>query len=90
MGFPIKTGLDVLLMSRQKVPMKNADMIKHFEELVDELLKDDPDEHRVKMLMEKLSLDYQMDSVNRITTVLEKMNKLVFESQTKKGEHDLQ
>ena len=64
-------------------------MIQHFEELVDELLKDDPNEHQVKALMEKLQLDYNMDAVNRITLVLEKMNKLVFESRNKKGEHDL-
>lgn len=69
--------------------MTNAEMIEHFEELVDELLKDEPNEHQVKDLMQKLQLDYNTDSVNRITMVLEKMNKLVFESRNKKGEHDL-
>ncbi len=70
--------------------MKKSEIIKDFESLVDELLKDDPNEHQIKELMIKLNLDYQMDSVNRIATVLEKMNKLVFASKNEKGEYDLQ
>ncbi len=69
--------------------MKNAELIKDFESLVDELLKDEPNENQVELLMEKLDLDYQMDSVNRIAHVLEKMNQLVFESKMKKGDYDL-
>lgn len=69
--------------------MKNAELIKDFEKLVDELLSDSPDENQVKYLMEKLDLNYQMDSVNRIAIVLDKMNQLVFDSSNKKGEYDL-
>lgn len=70
--------------------MKNEDVIKDFEDLVEELLKDDPNEVQVKHLMEKLDLTYNKDSVGRIASVLEKMNKLVFDSKTKKGDYDLQ
>lgn len=69
--------------------MKNAELIKDFESLVDELMKDEPNENQIKFLMEKLDLDYQMDSVDRIAQVLEKMNHLVFESRNKKGDYDL-
>ena len=64
-------------------------MIKDFESLVEELMKDSPDENQVKNLMEKLDLEYQTDSVDRIAKVLEKMNQVVFESQNKKGDYDL-
>ncbi len=70
--------------------MKNAEMIKDFESLVEELMKEDPNENQVKLLMERLDLKYQTDSVDRIAKVLEKMNQLVFESKNKKGDYDLQ
>ncbi len=69
--------------------MNKAEMIKDFESLVEELMKDSPDEKQVKNLMEKLDLEYQTDSVDRIAKVLEKMNQVVFESQNKKGDYDL-
>lgn len=69
--------------------MKTTELIRDFEILVDELMKDEPNEHQVKRLMELLNLDYQTNSVDRIASVLDKMNKLVFESKNKKGEHDL-
>lgn len=72
-----------------KTDFAKAEVIKDFELLVDELLKDEPNENQVKMLMEKLHLDYQVDKINRISMVLEKMNKLVFESNLKKGSYDL-
>lgn len=64
-------------------------MIKDFEGLVEELTKDSPDEKQVKLLMERLQLGYQPDSVDRIATVLEKMNQVVFTSKNKKGDYDL-
>lgn len=70
--------------------MTNAEMISDFESLVDELLKDEPNENLVKQLMEKLNLEYKTNSVDRIGSVLEKMNKLVFDSKNKKGDYDLQ
>lgn len=69
--------------------MKKAEMIKDFEGLVEELTKDSPDEKQVKLLMERLQLGYQPDSVDRIATVLEKMNQVVFTSKNKKGDYDL-
>ncbi len=70
--------------------MKNAEMIKDFESLVEELMKEDPNENQIKILMEKLELDYRTDSVDRIASVLDKMNQLVFESKKTKGDYDLQ
>ena len=67
----------------------NVSIINDFENLVDELMKDEANENQVKFLMEKLNLTYEKDSVGRITTVLDKMNKLVFESKRKKGNYDL-
>lgn len=69
--------------------MTTAETIKTFEKLVEELIKDDPNESDIKNLMEKLNMDYQMDSVNRIAAVLEKMNTVVFESKHRKGDYDL-
>lgn len=69
--------------------MKNLELIEDFERLVEELTKDEPNENHVKELMQKLHLDYQTDSVDRIASVLEKMNTVVFDSQNKKGNYDL-
>ena len=70
--------------------MKNSELIEDFESLVEELTKDEPNENQVKELMKRLHLDYQTDSVDRIASVLEKMNTVVFDSQNKKGDYDLQ
>lgn len=67
----------------------NDELIGDFEKLVEELLKKEPNEIQIKFLMEKLDLDYDRDPINRISFVLEKMNKLVFESNDKKADHDL-
>ena len=69
--------------------MRDNYLIADFENLVDELLKESPNESQVKLLMEKLDLEYETDTINRVTKVLDKMNKLVFESKNKKGEYDL-
>lgn len=66
-----------------------TELIADFENLVEELLKTAPNENQVKELMEKLNLDYHQDPVHRIGMVLEKMDKMVFESKKKKVEYDL-
>lgn len=67
-----------------------SEMMKDFETLVDELTKDDPNENQVKLLMGKLKLEYEVDSVNRIDRVLKKMDEVIFESKKKRGPYDLQ
>ncbi len=67
-----------------------SEMIKDFETLVDELTKEEPNEHQVKMLMEKLQMNYDTDSINRIGKVLKKMDEVIFESNKKRGSYDLQ
>jgi hypothetical protein len=69
--------------------MTTAEKIHDFESLVEELTKEDPNENQVKSLMEKLDMEYQTDSVDRIAKVLEKMNQLVFDPVRKKGDYDL-
>ena len=68
----------------------NQGIIADFEVLVDELLKAQPNENKIKELMEKLELEYIRDPVQRIGSVLEKMNALVFESKRRKEKNDLQ
>jgi hypothetical protein len=65
------------------------EMMVDFEELVEELVKDDPSEIRIKELMFKIGLEDNGDAVDRIAMVLEKMNALIFESKNKKGDYDL-
>jgi len=66
-----------------------ADLIIDFESLVDELMKEEPNENQIKFLMQKLEMNYDDDSVGRIATVLDRMNKLVFESKKEKSDYDL-
>ena len=73
-------------MSEQKA---KAEKVKEFELLVEELLKDEPNENAVKSLMENLEMTFEANSVGRLGQVLEKMNNLVFESKPKKGNYDL-
>lgn len=102
--FLINLGLGLLECIRQSTLKRTAviycegaslektvsgDLIGDFESLVDELMKKEPNENQIKFLMEKLELQYDSDPVNRISFVLEKMNKLVFETNKKKVDHDL-
>lgn len=64
-------------------------MMTDFENLVDELLKPEPNEKQIQFLMEKLDIEYNTDTVGRIGEVLEKMNHLVFSDNNKKGNYDL-
>ena len=68
---------------------EKTEIIKDFEALVEELLKEEPNENEIKQLMEKLEMTYEMDSASRISRVLDRMNKLIFESKEKKGSYDL-
>jgi hypothetical protein len=54
------------------------EMMVDFEELVEELVKDDPSEIRIKELMFKIGLEDNGDAVDRIAMVLEKMNAVGF------------
>ena len=44
--------------------------IETYENLVEELLKDQPEEQRVEAYMKKIGLDYTMDPLKRINQVL--------------------
>ena len=69
---------------------KKSDLITDFENLVEEMLKAEPNDNQIKELMEKLNLEYQSDPVQRIAMVLEKMEKIVFQSKKlRKADHDL-
>ena len=69
----------------------DAETIRNFEVLVDELLKAQPNENQVKLLMETLGMKYDSEPVRRIGMVLEKMNGLVFESkEQRRKKNDLQ
>ena len=80
---------DLALGAHVDSSLGKAELIKDFESLVEELLKEEPNEIQIKELMEKLDMTYEMDSANRISRVLGKMNELIFESKNKKGSYDL-
>ena len=63
--------------------------IEAFEALVDELVKPQPNEVQVRETMEKLGLKYTSDHVERISMVLEKMNKAVFARKQREDSDDL-
>lgn len=44
--------------------------IEVYESLVEELLKDQPEEKRIETYMKKIGLDYTMDPLKRINQVL--------------------
>lgn len=67
----------------------SAERVQDFELLVEELIKNYPNELQVKRLMGKLDLEYIKEPVNRISFVLEKMNQLVFDRKKKRDHHDL-
>lgn len=66
-----------------------TDTIDDLERLVDELVKNHPDEQAVQRLMQKIDLTYSSEPVERISAVLEKMNELVFHRPKKKESYDL-
>lgn len=53
------------------------------------MMKLEPDEERVHRLMEKLDLPYDSDPINRIGSVLEKMETFKFRESNKRVDHDL-
>ncbi len=48
----------------------NNENIETYEHLVEELLKDQPEEKRVESYMKKVGLDYTQDPLKRINQVL--------------------
>lgn len=48
----------------------NHESIETYENLVEELLKDHPEEQRVEAYMKKIGLDYTIDPLKRINQVL--------------------
>jgi hypothetical protein len=63
--------------------------ILKLQSLVDELMKTTPDEAKIKILMKSLNIKYESDPIQRITYVMDSMNRLVKNKQEKKVEYDL-
>jgi hypothetical protein len=53
---------------------KQEDNQRDLELLVDELMKDQPNKQTVKKLSAKLGMDYSVDPLTHMSTVLESMN----------------
>ncbi len=70
--------------------LNNKAILKNFEALVDELIKEKVNEPQIKFLMEKLSFDYEPDPVQRLGFIFEKMNLLrINTNDIQKVKHDL-
>lgn len=54
------------------------------EMLVDELMKDQPNKQRVRKLSAKLGMDYSVDPLTQMNTVLQSMNAVYLPLQRKK------
>ena len=54
------------------------------EKLVDELMKDQPRRQLVKELTEELGMDYSVDPVTQMNTVLQSMNSVLLRSNRRK------
>lgn len=54
------------------------------EMLVDELMKDQPNKQMVKKLSAKLGMNYSVDPLTQMSTVLQSMNTVYLRQQTKK------
>lgn len=54
------------------------------EMLVDELMKDQPNKNTVKKLSMKLGMNYSVDPLTQMNTVLQSMNTVYLRQQTKK------
>jgi hypothetical protein len=55
------------------------------EKLVDELMKDQPNKQLVKRLSVKLGMDYSIEPLIQMNTVLEAMNNVYFTQQRRKA-----
>lgn len=55
------------------------------EKLVDELMKDQPNKQLVKKLSVKLGMDYSIEPLIQMNTVLEAMNNVYFTQQRRKA-----
>lgn len=54
------------------------------EMLVDELMKDEPNKQMIKKLSTKLGLNYSVDPLTQMSTVLQSMNTVYMRQPTKK------
>lgn len=54
------------------------------EKLVDELMKDQPRRQLVKQLTEELGMDYSVDPLTQMNTVLQSMNSVLLRSNRRK------
>lgn len=54
------------------------------EMLVDELMKDEPNKQMIKKLSVKLGMNYSVDPLTQMNTVLQSMNTVYLRQQTKK------
>lgn len=54
------------------------------EMLVDELMKDEPNKQMIKKLSTKLGLNYSVDPLTQMSTVLQSMNAVYMRQLTKK------
>jgi len=54
------------------------------EMLVDELMKDEPNKQMIKKLSAKLGMNYSVDPLTQMNTVLQSMNTVYLRQQTKK------
>jgi hypothetical protein len=54
------------------------------EKLVDELMKDQPNKQMVKKLSVKLGMDYSLDPLTQMNTVLQSMNNIYLPQQRRK------
>lgn len=57
-------------MEKEVLSRSKSHRLQLLEQLVDELLKDQGDEQKIKSLMESVGLDYSTDQIRRMNSVL--------------------
>jgi len=67
-----------------RVGAKREDNQRALERLVDELMKDQPNKQTVKKLTTKLGMDYSVDPLTHMSTVLQSMNHVYLGPQRRK------
>lgn len=67
-----------------RVFTKQEDNQRTLERLIDELMKDQPNKQTVKKLSAKLGMDYSVDPLTHMSTVLQSMNNVYLGPQRRK------
>ncbi|WP_413289383.1 hypothetical protein [Bdellovibrio sp. HCB337] len=67
-----------------RVGAKQETSQQDLEKLVDELMKDQPNQQLVKKLSTKLGMDYSVDPLIHMSTVLQSMNNVYLRQQRRK------